>query len=157
MILGLDGNGHSPLWGPPSVQRNQVGSLLEHFIISCDLNILNDRGGPATFVSDVGDRTWIDLTLSTPCISVSIMDWRVQSEFLSGSDHRPIFFLVDTSLLRTDVFTRRAWDETPWDEFAATVRGACQEAGWVGGPLAGMPRPQDQPRLPTAWPTSPTS
>ena len=131
VILGLDGNGHSPLWGPPSVRRNQVGSLLEDFIVSCDLDILNDRGGPATFVSDVGDRTWIDLTLSTPCISVSIPDWRVQEDFLSGSDHRPIFFSVDSSPLRTDVFKRRAWDETPWDEFAATVKRACREEGWI--------------------------
>ena len=131
VILELDGNGHSSLWGPPSVRRNQVGSLLEDFIVSCDLDILNDRGGPATFVSDVGERTWIDLTLSTPCISMSIPDWRVQEDFLSGSDHWLIFFSVDSSPLRTDVFMRRAWDETPWDEFAATVRRACREEGWI--------------------------
>ena len=131
MILGLDGNGHSPLWGPPSVQQNQVGSLLEDFIVSCDLDILNDQEGPATFISDVGDRTWIDLTLATPCISVSIPDWRVHEDFLSGSDHWPILFSVDSSLLCTDVFICRAWDETPWDEFVASVKRACQGEGWI--------------------------
>ena len=131
VILGLDGNGHSPLWGPPEVRQNQVGSRLEEFIASSDLDILNDPGEPATFVSDVGDRTWIDLTLSTPCISFSVSDWRVHTDFLSGSDHRPIFFSVDTSPLCSAVFSRRAWDDTPWDEFTSTVRQRCQDAGLI--------------------------
>ena len=129
VLLGLDGNGHSPLWGPPSVRHNQVGSLLEDFILTENLDILNDRGGPATFASDMGDHTWIDLTLSTPSVTVSVSDWRVHTDFLSGSDHRPIFYSVDTSPLRTDVFKCRAWNETPWDAFAATVRQRCMEAG----------------------------
>ena len=125
MISGLEGNGHSTLWGPPLKWRNQVGSLLEDFIVSCDLDILNDRGGPATFMLDVGDWTWIDLTLSTPYISMSIPNWWAHLDFLLGSDHRLIFFSVDTSLLSTDVFICKAWDKTPWDEFAAIVKRAC--------------------------------
>ena len=128
VLLGLDGNGHSPLWGLQEVRQNQVGSRLEEFIATSDLDILNDPGGPATFVSDKGDRTWIDLTLSTPCISFSVSDWRVHTDFLSGSDHRPIFFSVDTSPLRSTVFSRRAWDDTPWDVFTSTVRQRCQTA-----------------------------
>ena len=33
MLVGLDGNGHSSWWGPSSVVPNQVGSLLEDFIV----------------------------------------------------------------------------------------------------------------------------
>ena len=85
-----------------------MGSLLEDFILSADLDILNDRGGPETFVSDMGDRTWIDLTLSTPSVTVSVSDWRVHTDFLTGSNHRPIFYTVDTSPLCTDAFKCKA-------------------------------------------------
>ena len=58
-------------------------------------------------------------------------------DFLTGSDHRPIFYTVDTSLLRTHVFKCKAWKETPWDAFAATVRERCMEAGLSGMGEAG--------------------
>ena len=146
VLVGMDGNGHSPWWGPPSTVQNQVGAQLEDFIVTLDFDILNDCMGPATFVSDVGNRTWIDLTLATPSAAASITDWRVDSAFFVGSDHRPIFFSVDSSPLRCDTFTCRDWDRTPWAEFAGSVRQQCKEAGF---PLIAEGEIMDPPQLGT--------
>ena len=65
MIVGMDGNGHSPWWGPATTTTNPVGELIENLILDLDLEIINHTNCPPTFVSDMGHTTWIDLTLGT--------------------------------------------------------------------------------------------
>ena len=61
-LLGLDGNGHSPMWGPVGTSRNRQGSLLEDFFVLERLQILNSPSSPPTFLSDQGHTSWIDIT-----------------------------------------------------------------------------------------------
>ena len=99
VLLGLDRNGHSPWWGPATVITTPVGAMIEDFIVDHDLEVLNDCHSAPSFVSDMGARTWIDITLATRSLALSLFTWRVDSEFFAGSDHRPIFFTLDSTPL----------------------------------------------------------
>ena len=129
VLMGLDANGHSPWWGPPSVRTNPVGGMLEDLIMNMDLEILNACTTPATFVSDTGDCTWIDITLASRSLAASIVEWRVEPNFFTGSDHRPIRFGVDSSILRTEVFRCKAWNKVSWNTFSMAVAQGCLEQG----------------------------
>ena len=108
--------------------------MLEDFIVDHDLEVLNDCHSSPSFVSDVGDRTWIDITLATRSLALSLFNWRVESEFFAGSDHRPIFFTLDSTPLRTEVFKCKAWERANWGAFAASVAQGCQAMGLLGAP-----------------------
>ena len=129
VIAGLDGNGHSPWWGPPSTITNPVGQMIENLILELDLEIVNRPDSPPTFIGDMGHRTWIDLTLGTRSRALSILDWTVDPSFLTGSDHRAIFFHTSTRPLHSEVFRCKAWDQVDWAAFSATVTEACQHEG----------------------------
>ena len=132
VLLGLDANGHSPWWGPSSVRTNPVGAMLEELIVTLDLEVLNDRTAPASFVSDMGDHTWIDVTLASRSLAASIVNWKVESDFFTGSDHRPIQFGMDSTPLRTEVFKCKDWSNVQWDTFSMVVAQGCQEEGLSG-------------------------
>ena len=57
VIVGMDGNGHSPWWGPPGTLANPVGEMIENLILELDLEIVNCPNCPPTFVSNMGHRT----------------------------------------------------------------------------------------------------
>ena len=131
VLLGLDANGHSPWWGPPSMKTNPVGAMLEDLIVTLDLEILNDCTAPATYVSDTSNQTWIDISLALRSLAASIVGWRLDADFFTGSDHRPIRFGMDSTPLRTEVFRCKAWDRVPWDDFSMAVAQGCQEEGLI--------------------------
>ena len=147
VLLGLDGNGHSPWWGPATVTTNPVGAMLEDFIVDHDLEVLNDCHSSPSFVSDMGDRTWIDITLATRSLALSVFNWQVESDFFAGSDHRPIFFTLDSTPLRTEVFKRKAWENADWGAFAASVAQGCQGLGLLPNPDHGSGPYGDSPPL----------
>ena len=65
VLLGTDRNGHSPCWGPNLIATNPVGALIEDFIVTYDLDIVNTHHRLPTFASDLGDFMWIDATFAT--------------------------------------------------------------------------------------------
>lgn len=129
IVIGMDGNGHSSWWGPDTVDSNPVGKMIEEFVVDHNLEIINDCQSPPTFVSDMGDSTWIDITMATRSMAVACKNWRVDSRFFTGSDHRPIFFDIDCTPLHTASFMRKNWKQTNWTQFAASVRDGCQRVG----------------------------
>ena len=68
--LGMDGNGHSPVWGPSSVDSNPQGILLENLLASEDLFVINAPDSPPTYVGDDGRHSWLDVT----AISAGLME-----------------------------------------------------------------------------------
>ena len=108
VLVGLDGNGHSPWWGPETTPTNPVGALIENLILELDLDIVNCPDCPPTFVSDMGHHTWIDLTLGTRSGALSVLDWKADTRFLTGSDHRAIFFRTSSRPLHSEVFRCKA-------------------------------------------------
>ena len=103
--------------------------MLEELVINLDLEILNECTGPATFVSDMGDCSWIDITPASRSLAASVVEWRVESDFFTGSDHRPIRFGVDSTALRTEVFRCKAWNKVAWNAFSMAVAQGCLEEG----------------------------
>ena len=125
VIVGMDGNGHSAWWGPEHIETNHVGREIEDLILELDLTVSNAPNSPASFCSDMGARTWIDLTLTTHSGAQLIRDWRVDTGFFTGSDHRAIFFTVCEQALRTQIFSCRDWDRADWPAFAQSIAREC--------------------------------
>ena len=125
VLLGMDGNGHSPWWGPSSTYTNPVGEMIENLILELDMEIVNDPDCPPTFLSDMGHRTWIDLTLATRSGVLTVLDWTVDTSFLTGSDHCAIFFQTSTTPLHSEVFRCKAWDQVDWEAFSSSVSQNC--------------------------------
>ena len=73
VIVGMDGNGRSPWWGSATTLTNLVGELIENLIMEIDLEIVNHPDKPPTFVSNMGHKTWVDLTLGTRSGALSIL------------------------------------------------------------------------------------
>ena len=134
VIVGMDENRHSPWWGPPSTRTNPVGEMIENLIMDMDLEIVNTNDCPPTFISDMGPSTWIDLTLGTRSGALSVLDWHVDTSFLTGSDHRAIFFQTSTQPLHSEVFRCKAWDQVDWEAFSSTVSQACVQEGLLPSP-----------------------
>ena len=91
MIMMMDSNAHTTLTGSES--SNKRGKLLEQFIISNGLEIIN-QGTDLTYESPLG-KSRIDITLATPGIAQHLHKWRVNNE-LNHSDHHTIEFNIKT-------------------------------------------------------------
>jgi len=70
-IIGMDSNAHSTLWG--NSVNNHRGDLLEEFIMSHQIHILNTPG-PPTFESQVGS-SYIDITRSSSLLIDRTRNW----------------------------------------------------------------------------------
>ena len=51
--------------------------------------------------------------------------------FLTGSDHKAIFFPTSSRPLHLEVFRCKAWDQVDWDAFSVTVSQACLNEGLI--------------------------
>ena len=125
LLISADVNGHSSWWGPPSLESNANGQLMEDFIIAHSLEIINRWPSLATFVSDQGQESWIDLTLGSPQLSPLVSSWRVLSDYL-GSDHRPISFSLEGTFPRTYDDRRLNWRSVCWDAFRSALQSTLQ-------------------------------
>lgn len=94
IIICGDFNGWSPLWGSP--HANHRGTIIEDFILSSDLCILNDNS--PTHFSTHKTFTHVDLTLCSPQL-LPIASWHTLED-LHNSDHFPIIstFSISNSI-----------------------------------------------------------
>ena len=85
--LGMDGNGHSQVWGPSSVITNPQGLLLENLLASEEMISINAPDSAPTYTGDDGRHSWIDVS----AVSVELLDhvshWQVVEGAGLGSDH----------------------------------------------------------------------
>ena len=88
LIISMDSNAHSVLWGPDS---NHRGEAIEDLLLTYGLTLEN-RGFTPTFLAR-GTQTHIDITLSLNC---SLEDWQVTDE-VTLSDHQLIRFNLQSS------------------------------------------------------------
>ena len=75
--LGMNGNGHSPVWGPSSVASNQQGILVENLLASEDLFSLNSPNSPPTYIGHDDRRSWIDVSAVSVDLLERAVHWRV--------------------------------------------------------------------------------
>ena len=113
LILGIDANAHSTLWG--STTPNNRGRLIEEWIAQEGLFVIN-RGSSPTFTPSTGVRhTIIDITLGNRWSINWVKDWTVK-DTTSFSDHRMITYRCNAMVERTSTH-KRAYRKVNWDRF----------------------------------------
>ena len=126
ILVGADMNGHSRWWGPPDQISNAAGKLAETFILDNYFIVQNRWPCPPTFVSDQGFKSWIDVTLSSPCLSQYISSWHVLDTILLGSDHSPLVFDVSLPVKLTRPSPRLNWKSVTWTDFRSSLESLLQ-------------------------------
>ena len=84
----MDSNARSTSWHDTTT--NNRGKLLEKYIISKQIHIMNEPSTKTTFENRIGKRN-IDLTLTTSNALGRITDWKISDEE-SNSDHSIITY-----------------------------------------------------------------
>ena len=118
MLLGIDSNAHSQLYGPSS---NERGDRFEEFVITNGLMVEN-VGNTPTFQAwrqNCLVATYIDVTLSRG-LDGWITRWSVDQSF-NGSDHNTITFDLELypALEENKI---RIWDLTDWLTFRSELK-----------------------------------
>ena len=133
LLIGADTNGHSRWWGPPELDSNATGELVEDLVMTHSLAIENTWPAPATFCSDRGFEAWIDVTMTSSRLHPLISSWHVLDMDL-GSDHRAILGSITAEAHRTSTSdTRLDWRSVCWDSFRTTLDARLQHL--LPGPL----------------------
>ncbi|CAK9834251.1 Retrovirus-related Pol polyprotein from type-1 retrotransposable element R1 (Fragment), partial [Anthophora retusa] len=86
IILGIDANARSSLWGPQGTDER--GAQFEALIRSFGLGVVNDAAQSPTFTSTAGS-SYIDVTLASPSILPFFRRWKVRCDWAS-SDHNAV-------------------------------------------------------------------
>jgi hypothetical protein len=112
MILGLDSNAHSPLWGEATT--NPRGEALEEWLMMNDDLIICNDGLEHTFVSTRA-KSFIDITLTNKV--ELIRNWKVNTTF-QFSDHRRIEFDVN---FQVEIKLTRNFGKANWSLFQSIL------------------------------------
>ena len=86
-LLVGDFNAHSPMWGRNIRVSDQRGEIVEHFLDTNQLILLN-KGDNTHFSLTHNSESAIDLSICSPQIA-TLFDWSVDSD-IHHSDHYPI-------------------------------------------------------------------
>ena len=68
--IGMDGNGHSPIWGPSLVITSPQGIFLENLLASGNLLVINAPNSPPTHMGNDSRFSCIDVTT----VSVGLLE-----------------------------------------------------------------------------------
>ena len=90
IIIAIDSNSRSQVWHDK--QTNARGRILEEYLSSRDLNIMNEESELTTYQSTRG-RSNIDITITNNSILKIFTDWQISTED-SLSDHNIIKFNI---------------------------------------------------------------
>lgn len=99
---------------------NANSQLVKDFILSQSLDILNQWLSPATFISEQGQKSWIDMKLSFSQLLPLMILWQVLLDLL-GSNHSPIscrFLFKHYNDHRLD------WRSVSWNDFHSNLKSA---------------------------------
>ena len=118
----MDGNGHSPMWGPATKPANPQGILLENLLASEDLVCLNSPESPPTYIGDDDKCSWIDVSAASVELADRIWKRQVVEYAGLGSDHA----LITRELALQAKFTvsRKMynWHQVEWTRFRNRLR-----------------------------------
>ena len=112
LILAIDCNAHSTLWGQST---NPRGTIMVDLITEYGL-LLRNSGKEFTYESQLG-KSVIDLTL-TCNLGAGIFDWKV-SKALNFSDHNTIRYTIASEILELPPV--RPWAKADWITFESEL------------------------------------
>ena len=116
VLLGIDSNAHSVLYGP---DNNARGDGLEDFILQQGLEVLNNGMTP-TFEVKRGQNhiaTYIDVTLARG-LTKPVTGWTVDRTY-NASDHNTIRFQIETDPPPKQKI--RPWSKADWNIFRRSL------------------------------------
>ena len=73
--IGMDGNGHSPVWGPSSVTVSPQGICLENLLASKNLFVINAPDSSPTYMGGDSRISWIDVTAVSVGLLEQVSKW----------------------------------------------------------------------------------
>ena len=111
VIIALDTNSHSTLFGPT---ENDRGRQFEQFILGANFWVEN-RGTTPTFQT-LQAESFIDVTLTR---DIRVLNWRVSTSY-NASDHNTIFFSID-QVLTVPPKDIRPWKQADWVKFKSLL------------------------------------
>lgn len=119
MLFG-DFNASHPLWGNNSCMDYE-GEQLEKFINNFNLIILNNEA-----ITRVPRPNWrdtiIDLTITSPNLSMIIEEWTVLSD-PCNSDHYPILItIVENERTSTTIIKRKNFKQADWSKYNQYIK-----------------------------------
>ena len=116
LIVG-DFNAHSRLWDSTRQNPDQRGSIIENFINSKNLILLNN--GDPTRIQGPHESA-IDLSICSPRLSTEI-NWSVLNS-PQGSDHCPIIMQINTRNQSTQTSIPKLWNtkKALWDLYTSS-------------------------------------
>ena len=119
VIMGIDSNAHSSLYGP---SNNARGTAFEDFILQYGMQVEN-AGTTPTFETRRRDKhiqTHIDVTLSRG-LTTPVRHWRVNTDY-NASDHNTVLFEVESKQPEPDLI--RPWSKADWGMMTSLLRQA---------------------------------
>ena len=121
VFVGMDSNGHSPLWGPEETKLDKIGESVKEGLCDGGLLVLNSQDFPPTFCSDLGHTTLIDVSVASPALVPHVVDWAVREDVEILSDHRMIVTQLVCQPRRPEVRVTRDWCQVEWNKFNALL------------------------------------
>ena len=112
LILGVDSNAHSPLWGSNST--NKRGEILEEWILTNGFFVANVGSDP-TFNGATG-KSCVDITIVSENIQIKKWCLRPEAQF---TDHIPINFEIPKTMSK--VIQSRSFANANWYQFRQTL------------------------------------
>ena len=117
IYVGMDGNGHSPLWGPVGTRLDRVEEAVEGVLCEGGLWVVNSQESAPTYRSDAGCESWIDVTAASAPVIPLIAEWAVRDSVEVLSDHRLIVGQLLRRPVRQTCRTVRDWEQVDWRAF----------------------------------------
>ena len=117
--LGIDGNGHSPVWGPSSIELNNQGVVIESLLASEELFCINATDSPPTFVGDTGVVSWIDVSAVSLNLLPRVSGWHVVDDAGLGSDHSLLGWTISSQVPQKALTLKKNWKKADWARFRA--------------------------------------
>ena len=91
ILIAMDSNARSQAWHDK--QTNKRGRTLEEYLVSRDLNIMNEESEHTTYRTRRG-RSNIDLTITNNQLLKNLTDWEISMDE-SCSDHNIIKYTIE--------------------------------------------------------------
>ena len=112
LLLALDSNAHSELYGPDT---NERGEKFEEFILNHNLKVENIGEDPTyhAFRRGAGIGTCIDVTLTRGL--VPLVNWKVLTHEYNGSDHHTLSWSLP--ITTPPPAKIRPWKSAKWEIF----------------------------------------
>lgn len=118
ILFAADSNGCNPLWSPPHVSTNLLGSKIQEILYTHALHINNLPNSFPTFLDSNESGHWLDITASS--ISLQCTNWRVHQDCIHPTDHCLITYDIP-NLTPESTQPRRLWHLADWDLIRTSV------------------------------------